>query len=65
MKVKPSAQGTSADATEQWLRDNDPFAKDDLDALADEESRKRGYDNWIEAYHHHERPREHAFSGSF
>jgi hypothetical protein len=24
MKVKPSAQGTSADATEQWLRDNDP-----------------------------------------
>ncbi len=39
--------------------------KDALDAFADEEARKRGFDDWIEAYHMLERPREHAFSGSF
>ncbi len=44
----------------------DSVPKDHLEDLADNESRERGYDNWIEAYHGFDRPIEnHAFSGSF
>ncbi len=44
----------------------DSVHRENLANFADAESRKRGYDDWIEAFHHHIYPTQnHAFSGSF
>lgn len=43
----------------------DSVNRDTLEAFADRESVKRGYDDWIEAFHQHTYPTaNHAFSGS-
>ena len=44
----------------------DSVARESLDNLANSESVVRGYDDWIDAFHHHIYPTmNHPYSGSF